>query len=111
MSSLCEDGEPESETDPFETEFGMGPDLYNYREPYRQFLASSREIQLPNPEEQAVLYQQAAACIAAADYLLVGAGAGMGVDSGLAAYRDVAAVSAWTHAGHDYSSLQILITN
>lgn len=95
--------QPEPESDPFEA-LGMGPDLYDYREPYRQYLP------LPDassPRDTELLEQQcraAAHAIADADFILIGAGAGMGVDSGLAAYADVAAVPAWASRGHVSSS-------
>eukprot|EP01047_Picozoa_sp_COSAG01_P018567 COSAG01_NODE_1009_length_12151_cov_18.810571_1_plen_126_part_00 len=50
-------------------------------------------------------YAAAARAIRGADFLLIGAGAGMGVDAGLAAYADVATVPAWASRGHDYASL------
>jgi hypothetical protein len=117
--------EQDGPDDAFER-LGLGPDLYDYREPYRRYLqrsSSSSSSSSPTatapaagalapaqpPQEQAqarqALYQAAAKAIASADFLLIGAGAGMGVDSGLAAYADVAGVDAWASRGHDYNSL------
>ena len=95
--------EPEPEADVWAA-LGMGPDLYDYRAPYSAaaaaLLAEQRSgggSRPPGDAEQqsAALegrYRAAAAAIARADFLLVGLGAGMGVDSGLATYADVAAV-------------------
>ena len=58
--------------DPFEA-LGMGPDLYEYREPYRQFLPLGPP---PSQLELDELYRQAAAAIAGADYLVVGVAVG-----------------------------------
>ena len=92
---------PEPEQDPFEA-LGLGPDLYDYRDPYRQYLLGPSASSASRLRQQ---YATAAHAIAGADFLLIGAGAGMGVDSGLAAYTDVAAVPAWASRGHDYGSL------
>ena len=95
--------EPDSEQlDPFKA-LGLGPDLYEYRGPYRQYLPTDNNVQCP--KVLARQYAAAARAISGADFLLVGAGAGMGVDAGLAAYADVAAVPAWASRGHDYGSL------
>ena len=90
--------------DPFEA-LGMGPDLYDYRGPYRQYLAPSPVTTTaaattaapppPPPLAEPAFREQcarAARAIKGANFLLIGAGAGLGVDSGLAAYADVAAV-------------------
>ena len=95
--------EPEPEADVWAA-LGMGPDLYDYRAPYgaaaEALLAEQRsggggggpgESELQSAALQG-RYRAAAAAIARADFLLVGLGAGMGVDSGLATYADVAAV-------------------
>jgi len=96
--------EPEPEADVWAA-LGMGPDLYDYRAPYgaaaEALLAEQRRSggggRPPGDAEQQSAdlqgrYRAAAAAIARADFLLVGLGAGMGVDSGLATYADVAAV-------------------
>jgi hypothetical protein len=105
MEQRQQPGEPEPELvdrelDAFEA-LGMGPDLYDYREPYRRYLPLLDAAD--SAASKAELQQQcraAARAIAEADFLLIGAGAGMGVDSGLAAYADVAAVPAWASRGH-----------
>eukprot|EP01050_Picozoa_sp_SAG11_P025767 SAG11_NODE_5929_length_1431_cov_2.331832_1_plen_205_part_10 len=118
MGAKMSDSEPQPEPEPeaherdcFEA-MGLGPDLYSYRAPYRQYMSSAASslahhsaLGSLHDEDLRRQYTAAARAIAGADFLLVGAGAGMGVDSGLAAYADVAAVPAWASRGHDYSSL------
>ena len=98
--------EREEADDPFAAR-GLGPDVYGYRTPYAQFLNADGSLAAAAPPagELAARYAAAARAIAAADFLLVGAGAGMGVDAGLAAYADVADVPQWAARGHDYGSL------
>mmetsp|Transcript_93588 Transcript_93588/g.165593 ORF Transcript_93588/g.165593 Transcript_93588/m.165593 type:complete len:410 (+) Transcript_93588:66-1295(+) len=92
-------------SDPFEA-LGMGPDVYDYRRPYWRYLEEVGKMFAgacqPACDRQ---YRRAAEVITNADFLLIGAGAGMGVDSGLATYADVASVAAWAERGHDYGSL------
>lgn len=102
---------PPAEEDAFEA-MGLGADLYNYRDPYRQYLpcsasasAAPATVGAAADDQLLRLYQSAAEAIVTADFLLIGAGAGMGVDSGLAAYADVAAVPAWAARGHTYATL------
>lgn len=102
-----------NEDDPFKTELGMGPDLYDYRDSYLPFVSAAvrahssgadRDNALDRNTEAAVI--EAAKRIRSADFLLVGAGAGMGVDSGLATYADVAAVPVSSHELNFFVSLQ-----
>mmetsp|Transcript_65999 Transcript_65999/g.148941 ORF Transcript_65999/g.148941 Transcript_65999/m.148941 type:complete len:267 (+) Transcript_65999:36-836(+) len=87
----------------------MGPDIYGYRDPFKDLLRNARADPVRAAEEAESCerreVERAAEAIAKADYLVVLAGAGLGVDSGLATYGDIARVAAWRAKGLDYGDL------
>ena len=61
----------------------LGPHLYDYREPYRKLYREQNALTPTVSKPCANNIERAAQAIKSADYLLIAAGAGMSVDSGV----------------------------